>query len=508
MKKRVAVLGLDALSSDYLKKLSNAGAIPYISNIAYSKGKLIALDCVPPVTSASWPSIMSGVNPGKHGIFSFFHYYSSDGQWIQKVTTANDLMHPRVHEMISIAGFRSIVFNPIPDYPIIPIPRTTVVSNLFFVDRQISYPKRAGHEFFKEWEKIIAAPLEHSCKIINKFIDVASLYLEAVEKAIKVAPDLLWINLNIPDAILHKCTSLVSKKVLKSELKLYSVVDNIAKKMSESFDIFMIVSDHGFSRYNHLVSVNDILVMEGYARPGKKAPPFQTIFHGAKLVEDKEVRIPKWVITTIKRIRLKRAAKTVLNLMNKISRKKLRVYSNEWVDIKKSDAFFPYHLYFGILLNNKNTKNKIIYILNKKYSKLLITRPSHEIYSGPYLDRGPDIVVLPRTDNGYWINPPYLIGTTQLDDIVYHHHPEGVLLLSGDLDTHRSAFPGRLPNYAVAQLVMHYLGVPLPKTRDRIPELEKSVFKYDKEYDYLARWKLVLRTLRTFGDRVGIRSEL
>ena len=496
MKRRVGVLGLDALSYDYLKKLADAGAIPFINSMT-QKNKKVVLRAIPPVTAPSWSSIMTGVNPGKHGVFSFFHYMKTGDSWRQRVTTSLDLMHPRVHEMAAMAGATSIVFNPIPDYPVLPFPRTTVVSNLFFVDRQVSYPKSAGNEFFKNWESIVAASIVPTCEIIETYIDVLDSYIEATEKAIKKEPDLLWINLNIPDTILHKCVDLVDKRTTSEEIKLYSLVDRLAKIISESFDVFMIISDHGFTGYDTLVSVNDILVKEGYAVSTNEPPPLNAIFRARKKekIKKKELKIPTWLLLTIKKLKLKKPAKAVLHLVSTLLREEIKVYTSQWVDIRKSVAFFPYHLYFGVLLNDRSKRDQVLSKL-RKYHDLIIAELPEAIYSGPYLDRGPDIVVLPRTDKKVWINPLYLLGKIYIKDRVYHHHPDGVLLISDDRDE-STLLPGQVPNYAIAQLVMHYLGLPLPKSRDKIEELERNIFKENEERDYVGRWKLALRVMRS-----------
>lgn len=500
MKRRVGVLGLDALSYEYLSKLADAGAIPFISSLM-ARGKKAVLRAVPPVTAPSWSSIMTGVNPGKHGIFSFFHYERSGRAWRQRVTTSLNLMHPRVHEMASMAGATSIVFNPIPDYPILPFPRSAVISNLFFVDRQVSYPKDAGREFFSEWEKIVTASITPTCEVIDKYIHVLDSYIAATERAIDKGPDLLWINLNIPDTILHKCVDLVDERTTEQEIRLYTLVDKLARIISGAFDVFMIVSDHGFAGYDTLVSANDILVKEGYAVISDEPPPLETVFRAGKEegVKHKELKVPVWFLIAIKRLKLKKPAKTALSLMSRLLRKELKVYTSRWVDIENSVAFLPYHLYFGVLLNDRTMKGEVIKAL-RKYSDLVTAGPPEEFYHGPYLNRGPDVVVLPRADRRVWINPPYLLGRVAVKDRVYHHHPDGILMVSGDIDD-TGSLPRHVPNHAVAQLVMHYLGLPLPKSRDKVEELERGILKGDEEKDYLGRWRLALRVMRSMMAR-------
>src|SRR3989338_5995342 len=66
------VIGLDgvshALVSDYIEK----GYLPNLKEILSKGYKLHQMDAsIPDVSSTSWTSFMTGVNPGEHGIFGF-----------------------------------------------------------------------------------------------------------------------------------------------------------------------------------------------------------------------------------------------------------------------------------------------------------------------------------------------------------------------------------------------------------------------------------------------------
>ena len=71
MKRRVFVLGLDGGSWNLLDRLMAAGAMPHLKQACESGVKAVLESTVPPVTPVAWTSLMTGVNPGKHGIFSF-----------------------------------------------------------------------------------------------------------------------------------------------------------------------------------------------------------------------------------------------------------------------------------------------------------------------------------------------------------------------------------------------------------------------------------------------------
>jgi predicted AlkP superfamily phosphohydrolase/phosphomutase len=138
---RIAVLGLDAFPYCLLQKASESGVAPFIfNNKTVTNGK--RLSCIPPVTPASWPSMMSGVNPGKHGIFSFLSFDRKTTK--SYFNTAVNLEHPRIHEIMSYEGLSSIMINPIPDFPLLHASKSVIISNLFFVQGNKGYSSEKG----------------------------------------------------------------------------------------------------------------------------------------------------------------------------------------------------------------------------------------------------------------------------------------------------------------------------------------------------------------------------
>ena len=68
---RLAIIGLDGASFNYLGPILKSGAIPNFQRLI-NKG--VGSDClstIPPLTPPAWSTMLTGVNPGKHGIFDF-----------------------------------------------------------------------------------------------------------------------------------------------------------------------------------------------------------------------------------------------------------------------------------------------------------------------------------------------------------------------------------------------------------------------------------------------------
>ena len=66
------VIGLDGVSQTLLKDYMGKGYLPNLKEILLREYRLNQMDAsIPDVSSTSWTSFMTGVNPGEHGIFGF-----------------------------------------------------------------------------------------------------------------------------------------------------------------------------------------------------------------------------------------------------------------------------------------------------------------------------------------------------------------------------------------------------------------------------------------------------
>ena len=70
-KPRVAVVGLDGVGTPLIEALTDAGVMPRMAALrrAGTLGRMTS--SIPTISSVSWSGFMTGVNPGKHGIYGF-----------------------------------------------------------------------------------------------------------------------------------------------------------------------------------------------------------------------------------------------------------------------------------------------------------------------------------------------------------------------------------------------------------------------------------------------------
>ncbi len=485
-KTKVAVIGLDGCSPRYLEKIISHGFTPTIRSIVEKHGyyKLYAF---PPCTPPSWSSIMTGVNPGKHGIFGFQHYDKRKRR--AYLTNTMHLEHPRVHEMLGMNGIPSIVINPIPSYPIIPVKNTVQISHMFFTPRLSWFPEQIG-----KYAKILG---EYSYKsrtreeFLNNVSEGLDKYLDLVESLVdKIDWRLFWINLHYPDAILHQFDEeWVFNKPYYRESEIFGKIDHIIRILAERSDYTLIVSDHGFANYHTIINVNSYLFAKGFVEKASGNEGLKEFWEHRSREEYFAIRNETLLKLANNRVisnALRRVKKIIENLTGR------RIKAAEYdVDTGRSRAFLLSTYSHGIMLNDPRVKNEVVKELRGLEGIKNIIKSS-EIFYGNYLDRGPDLLVMPDYDNGYTLGKNKISSYVLRRRKTNNHHPIGILVISGKTIPPNSNNL-TVPNHVVANIVLALLDQPLSINADDVELVKKITGKTIKVKNYVKGWRLLKR---------------
>jgi len=104
---RLLVVGLDAGCRSILEPLFEADEIPTLQRL-FETGTSGDLESqIPPWTASAWPSLYTGKNPGKHGVFDFLSFDGYD--W--DVVNSTHVRERPVWELLSEHGISSVVVN-------------------------------------------------------------------------------------------------------------------------------------------------------------------------------------------------------------------------------------------------------------------------------------------------------------------------------------------------------------------------------------------------------------
>ena len=119
MKHRIFLLGLDGASWNLLDRLLAAGVMPNLQRLCEEGVRATLASTVPPITPVAWSTLMTGVSPGKHGVFGFLTRTSADS-YLQRPVNRLDLQVPTIFDYYRVAG-RLISLNLPMSYPATPV---------------------------------------------------------------------------------------------------------------------------------------------------------------------------------------------------------------------------------------------------------------------------------------------------------------------------------------------------------------------------------------------------
>lgn len=112
---RVVVIGIDGVPCSLLQQFIREGLMPNLAGVV-EKGTLKSMTAsIPEVSSTSWTTFMTGVNPGKHGIYGFMELQRGSYQW--KFPNSNDVKSDTLWEIAGRHNKKSIVLNVPSTYP-------------------------------------------------------------------------------------------------------------------------------------------------------------------------------------------------------------------------------------------------------------------------------------------------------------------------------------------------------------------------------------------------------
>ncbi len=104
---RLLVVGLDAGCRPILEPLFDSGTIPTIESL-FEEGTSGPLESqLPPWTASAWPSLYTGKNPGKHGVYDFLSFDGYD--W--DIVNSTHVRERTIWELLDDHGVTSVVVN-------------------------------------------------------------------------------------------------------------------------------------------------------------------------------------------------------------------------------------------------------------------------------------------------------------------------------------------------------------------------------------------------------------
>jgi predicted AlkP superfamily phosphohydrolase/phosphomutase len=270
---RTVVIGIDGAPSAMLDRLAREGVTPNLTSLR-GGGFFGHMDSsVPAVSSVSWSTIITGVNPGAHGIYGFTQMM--DGSYTIAYPNYNAIRHPPFWEGISGAH---VVINVPMTYPA-PEINGCLISGFVSPDFDKSvHPRSLLPELAAiDYQTDVDAGKAHKSKTLlvkqlNETLDARiaayrmlwDRYDWSVFKLVFTGTDrlehFLWDAYADEEHEMHD-------DFLDYFRRIDEAIGEISQRMGDD-DSLVILSDHGMEAVRYNVNLNAYLLQEGILKLG------------------------------------------------------------------------------------------------------------------------------------------------------------------------------------------------------------------------------------------------
>ncbi|MDS0475120.1 alkaline phosphatase family protein [Natrinema sp. 1APR25-10V2] len=274
---RTLLVGIDAACDRVLAPLFEDDEVPTLESI-YSIGTSGPLESqIPPWTASAWPSLYTGKNPGKHGVYGFLSFDGYD--W--DVVNATDVREKTLWELLDSHGVASVVVNVPVTYP----PREfdgALIPGYTAPEDPDCHPAGVLEDVRNAIGEYRVYPDEDAADLGRAYGDCVRMRGEAFRYlADRFDPEFGFVEFQATDSIFHKRPE--DDEAVRT---IYREVDRQLREILEAHEPtnVIVASDHGMGPYNgHEFRVNERLREEGLVetvRGGEGMPTWATVRDG------------------------------------------------------------------------------------------------------------------------------------------------------------------------------------------------------------------------------------
>lgn len=116
---RVVVIGIDSATLDLIEPYAAAGHLPYIARLLREGVYAPMRSTLPVMSPPAWTSMITGQNPGKHGIYDFLRFIP--GTYRIQATRSDQTSYRTIFDLASQQGQRVLAINIPLTYPPRPV---------------------------------------------------------------------------------------------------------------------------------------------------------------------------------------------------------------------------------------------------------------------------------------------------------------------------------------------------------------------------------------------------
>ena len=493
---RTLLLGLDGVSFSVLDPLVDDAVVPTLEALLDRSATGPLTSQLPPWTPSAWPSLYTGVNPGKHGVYGFLSFDGYD----HDVVDATDVREYALWELLDQRNLSSVVVN-------VPVTAPARSIDGAVIPGYVSPEDPPGHPagILDDVRSVtgdysVYGPMETPgeatvSEIATHARSRGDAFAYLVER---FDPDFGFLEFQQTDTVFHRRPE--DREAVEC---VFGAVDDAIETALEVADpdTIVIASDHGIGKYNgYEIRLNEVLRDWGYIETttGSGGMPSWSVIARQRLQEGKAGGNPEPGAAERAVMLLARAGLTsqrigrvlaplgLADLVTGIVPTAAVRAGTERVDFPTSGAYVRDRIELGVRLNVEGREPSGV-VAPGDYDGVrdrLIERldgltdpdgrpvfervaPREAVFDGPHVEAAPDIVVVPRAfDN-------FLRGILMGDRFStprepWNHKRDGIVAVSGpDIDTTASLADAHL--FDIAPTVLSMLDVGRPKRMDGTP---------------------------------------
>jgi len=479
--KPLLVIGWDGATPELIEAWMEDGSLPNLAALR-ARGSYAPLRSVlPPLSPAAWTTAITGLNPGRHGIWDFGHL--APGTYRVDSTDARHRQGASVWEMAEAAGLSSAVLNVPMSHPTSELPRGAFVPGMGASKlKGATWPPELAERLAGEVPDYLidcnmyehAAPAD----FLTQLMDMTRARGEAAEFLLREGrPDLLFAVFTATDRVQHafwRQSSLpwtdgarLAWRFSSAIKDVYMLLDDILGRLIDLAGpkaTVMVVSDHGFGELEGDLYLNGVLEQMG-------------------LLSVRRSRVSPRIRAAVPRVleRLLPTQSMAPADFGDIIWEQTRAFSrgllgNVWLNLRGRQPL-------GQVEPGPEAEDLMRQISERLLAlrepdgegKQLISAVFRgaDLYWGSLAGQAPDLVVVPRdyrwmTRSGREIGPPGVITSEPAVRHTGNHRMDGILVAGGP-GIQRGGAPTLLRILDLCPTALALLGIEVPRSLDGVP---------------------------------------
>ncbi len=268
--KKAVVIGIDGVPCSLLEEYRKRGIMPELARLC-EEGQLMPMkSSLPEISSVAWTGFMTGVNPGRHGIFGFMEINHATYDY-----TFPNFSSLKERPFWERENIRTVAFNIPQTYPAAPM-NGAMVSGFVALDlKKATYPEKV-YQYLSSINYSIDVNSKLAAENPEAFFgDLFATFekrKQAIEHLYSSEDWQLFIGTVTETDRLHHFffDSAREGRYYPVFEKFYRSLDQfigtMAKKARNDGALFLTCSDHGFTPIKSEVYVNSWLKEQGYLK--------------------------------------------------------------------------------------------------------------------------------------------------------------------------------------------------------------------------------------------------